>query len=138
MSAHPKAALLAELAEVAKTNDRPWEEFETRHCAHIQWATQSSLSQLLSCIVSSEYEVRRKPRTIQIGDRIIPEPLREEPEDGILYWYPDTQRRGANSFNWRGDNLDREMLVSGLIHLTPEAAQAHLDALLAFTRRDGK
>lgn len=79
MTAHPKAALLAELAEVAATNEKPWEEFETRNKKFgPTWFTQSSLAQLLSCIVSSDFEIRRKPRTIKIGDRTIHESLRAE------------------------------------------------------------
>lgn len=54
---HPHAALMAEYAEVAKTNPRPWEEFEYSDGSNLGW---------IHCIKSPEWlpehNYRRKPK----------------------------------------------------------------------------
>ena len=37
MAGHVHAALMAEYAEVAKTNDKPWEEFEYLSISNGRW-----------------------------------------------------------------------------------------------------
>lgn len=130
MTVHPKAALLAELAEVAKTNERQWEEFE--YCGNTGWFTCRNLHDVLC----SDLPVHRKPRTIKINGYDVPEPLREAPTRGTVVWLTNLHFGRSTQQIWDGMENHLAWLQLGLIHLTQEAAQAHIDALLAFTRRD--
>lgn len=78
---------------------------------------------------------RRKPRTIRIGTFDVPEPVREPLEMGQEYWIACTTDGRAGKYWWNQGDIDLRWLADGLIHLTKEAAQIHIDALLSFTRR---
>ncbi|EMT5674531.1 hypothetical protein WMR35_003943 [Morganella morganii] len=41
----------------------------------------------------------------------------------------------VDSFEWEGDHACNAWLDRGLIHLTKEAAEAHIAALLSFTQK---
>ncbi len=136
MTAHPKAALLAELTEVAKTNEKPWEEFESRYPKDAPWIPFFSLTDLVQTIEDGGREIRRKLRTIKINGYDVPEPLREAPKIGSEYFVADPLTSGNRCCTWAGSVTEYRYLKVGLIHLISAAAQTHIDALLSFTRRD--
>lgn len=64
----------------------------------------------------------------------VPEPLRVAPEVGVRVYKVLTPYIEYESYI--GGDDDCKMLKAGLIHLTREAAEKHLEALLSFTRSD--
>lgn len=80
-------------------------------------------------------EYRLKPSFIDINGHQVPEPVREPLQMGQEYWII-TLGYGACHHEWSG--TDQEIhcwLERGLIHLTEEAAEAHIAALLSFTQK---
>lgn len=79
---------------------------------------------------------RIAPKTININGHEVPEPVREPLGDGCVYYIPafDNTRLCTFCSHWSGDSIDLLWLSRGLIHLTPEAAEAHAKALLSFTQ----
>ena len=126
---HPHAAIMAEYAEVAKTNPKPWEEFERNSSSG--WVKLESNEQF---VASREY--RRKPRTININGYEVPEPLRVAPDKLSMVWVVDFfHGPNAMPFNWHGASKDYQLLSFGVIHTTKEAAELHAKALLSFTKK---
>lgn len=64
----------------------------------------------------------------------IPEPVREPLKIGQEYWVAEIAR-SAEQWLWDDDERDWFWLERGLIHLTEEAAEAHIAALLSFTQK---
>lgn len=84
------------------------------------------------------YKLRIKPETITINGHEVPCPVREPLEYQDGYYVPCVSNKERFAiFSWRPSCGDDSRLLSlGLIHLTPEAAIAHAEALLSFTRSD--
>ena len=118
MTAHKHADLMLQYAQDAAETDKPWERWEVN-------------------------EYRRKPQPIKVSvngkNTEFPEPVKIAPPDGTRYWMP-TQRAAfgfdVQKYVWEGDDGDFGFLNHGLIHLSPEAAQAHADVLNAICRGD--
>jgi len=86
---------------------------------------------------SEIHEYRRKPKTITINGFDIPEPMRESPINGTIYWVVDFYSdKGAEDFKWNDDAFDFKMLAKSICHSTEEAAKLHAKALLSFTKKD--
>lgn len=64
----------------------------------------------------------------------IPEPVREPLEIGQKYWIADIAD-GESYWTWNDDGADNRWLERGIIHLTKEAADSHIAALLSFTQK---
>lgn len=130
MSGHPHADLMAKAAEIAKT-DKAWYrhfEFKAR--------TMSSWADLVWIIGFDEnVEYRLKPRTIDINGHQVPEPVRDPLEVSNLLWIADITQLNAEQLMWTGHASDILMLERGILHLTKEAAEAHMTALLSFTQK---
>ena len=128
---HKHAALIAEYAKDASETDAPWERWEVGMAGTCFWTS-------LGCHPAwLDYNCyRRKPRTIRIGKYDVPEPLREEPENGEVYWVVDFGSTDTVSYShtWSGDFIDRFWFNGGLIHTTEEAAQLHAKALISLTQ----
>lgn len=73
---------------------------------------------------------RTKPRTIKIGDFEVPEPLREAPEKGSLFFFVNLHS-DPSGLVWGDQYHDEKWLSMGLCHATKEAAIAHARALIA-------
>jgi hypothetical protein len=129
---HPHAALMAEYAKDAAETDKPWERWEFRENVPDGWFDFAGDHP--GWLVDCEY--RRKPLTIRIGEYDVPEPLRDEPEDGEVYWVVDFSSTDTVSdiYTWSGDFIDRFWFNGGLIHTTEEAAQLHAKALISLTQ----
>ena len=81
---------------------------------------------------SENLEYRLKPRTININGFEVPEPLRSVPSYGTPYFIPDMI--DVLDVRWNNHSDDHRMLNAGIVHLTREAAEKHLEALLSFTK----
>lgn len=78
------------------------------------------------------------PGHIMIGDRAVPEPMREAPEAGQRYWIVTTTFPSlACSSGWQNDVDDRRLLSRGLIHSTEANARAHAEAIIALSAGEG-
>lgn len=119
MAAHKHAALMLQYAQDAAESETPWDRWEV--CRNGAWYgfTDNPMWVL-------EYEYRRKPKTIRIGEFDVPEPARELLKQRENYWVACTG--GIARFQWYDDDNDRKWLAGGLIHLTQEAAQQHAEA----------
>ena len=78
---HPNAHILAQLAEIAKTNDKPWKRLETKD-ANGDWVACNFYASLLY----PEAVFRIKPTTVNIGGVELEGPLREVPENDTKLW----------------------------------------------------
>ena len=78
---------------------------------------------------------RLKPSVITINGYEVPEPCREPLGEYERYWYPSCGFSPVKISMWEGGIYDHTLLSQGLIHKTKEAAEAHADALLSFTKR---
>ena len=81
MTAHPNAHILAQLAEIAKTNDKPWERLEMKNIAG-DWVDCNAYIPL----IHPKAVYRIKPTTVNIGGVELEGPVREAPEDGTKLW----------------------------------------------------
>ena len=77
-----------------------------------------------------------KDRTININGFEVPEPYRGEMENGQIYWFPSTNDDMPDFYEWEGDDVDKKIKENGLLHLSKEAAQMHLKALISFTKME--
>ena len=86
----------------------------------------------------SEYRFKpAEPKFITVNGIQVPEPVREPLERGQTFWLADANSAAACSLLWLGGSEHTARYLSlGLIHLTKEAAQAHIDAMLLPSRSD--
>ena len=80
MTAHPNAHILAQLAEIAKTDPEPWKRLEVQ--VGNGWLNCNEFTTPLNPNVA----FRIKPATVNIGGVELEGPLREAPEDGTKLW----------------------------------------------------
>lgn len=129
MSGHIHAELMAQYAKDARETDAPWKRWEFKNKHESLWRNLSTNPGW-----HKDDEYRRKPRTITINGREVPEPMREAPERGSVYYVVEVATgKMTRSDTWRGDDYDKRWLSRGLCHSTKEAAIAHAEALLSFT-----
>ena len=81
MTAHPNAHILAQLAEIAKTDPAPWRRLEVQN-VYGNWGWCGPHIALLH----PNATFRIKPTTVNIGGVELEGPLREAPEDGTKLW----------------------------------------------------
>ena len=132
MPKHPYAENMALYAQDAMETDKPWERWQFRVLDGDPW---------VDCTVSISWgldlQYRRKPRTITINGYEVPEPVREPLAMRQKYFFPCISNDGlVDWFHWGGYPIDNRLLGRGLIHLTEEAACAHAEALLSFTKKE--
>ena len=77
-----------------------------------------------------------EPKFIIVNGIQVPEPVREPLEEGQLYWLASPINGSPYSYRWDSTFSDRHWLSLGLIHLTCESAQAHINAMLLPSRTD--
>ena len=78
---HPNAHILAQLAEIAKTDPEPWKRLETKD-VNGDWVACNFYVSLLY----PEAVFRIKPATVNIGGVELEGPLREVPEHDTKLW----------------------------------------------------
>ena len=142
MSKFIHADLIAQYLEDANECEQPWLRWQYRRqlvdeeTDPIDALSESEWIDALGPIpFNPYYEYRRKPQMIRIGEFDVPEPVRDPLKNGQEYWLANVADRTARNCLWLGDGYDYKWLAAGLIHLTEEAAQIHINALLFFTRR---
>ncbi|WP_418132369.1 hypothetical protein [Morganella morganii] len=117
---------MAKAAEIAKT-DQYWQRhFEEKFHSTDKWNPMSDV------FFQTHREYRLKPRFIDINGHQVPEPVQEPLEYGTDYCVVVLD--GIDYQRWCDDEDDENLLKQGLIHLTKEAAEAHIAALLSFTQ----
>ena len=116
-------------AEDAAECSEPWLRWQYRSIGGM-WVDADGPFPFLPNVV-----YRRKPRTIRINGFEVPEPVREPLEKGQWYWLAENTRSTPVAYQWSNDKADYQWLDAGLLHMTEEAAQIHIDAMLSFTRR---
>ena len=128
---HIHAENMALYAEDALTTACPWERWEYRY----SYSDDDLWKQLcyFDPLWCEDREYRRKPKTIIINGFEVPEPMRVRPAVGDAYYYPHLLSGGVRTYPWIGDEIDQRAFKSGQCHLTKEAAELHLSALLSFT-----
>lgn len=134
MTAHKHAALMLQYAKDAAETDKPWERWEWRDI---------NTNRFVTCNQHPSWNVncgfRRKPQVIRVGRHEFPEPIKEAPEEGTVYWTIEAD--GWNGFyvehyKWLQNGEDESCIRQGLIHLTEASAQAHANVLNAICRGD--
>lgn len=76
------------------------------------------------------------PGHFMVGDRAVPEPMREAPERGTRYWYVEVSSKCLVwPKMWIGDEHDLLMLECGLGHLTEAPARIHAEAVIALSAK---
>lgn len=125
INGHPHADLIMKYAEIAQHDAEPWKYYE-----ELISGTWCNCQNHLCFYENLEY--RLKPRTININGFEVPEPLRNEPSDGTDYYVLDMSE--ISEMKWTSDVSEHQWLKAGIIHLTREAAEKHLEALLSFTK----
>ena len=135
MTAHKHAALMLQYAKDAMETDRPWERWEV--AAPNEWKGCE-----VSPSWSEDHNYRRKPETIKVGKLEFQKPIRDTPkEDEFVYYVTEGHKISDPPFVvadacFRCGAKPEWYLVHGLLHLSPEAAQAHADVLNAICRGD--
>jgi hypothetical protein len=125
---HPHAEFLHLVLNGEDTSD-----WEARHkeCPN---TTFSPASDYAGCVLGSPgfWTVRRKPKTIKIGEMDVPEPMRVAPADGTSYWVVRVAEDTPYLSIWTSDETDFGFgwLNSGLCHLKKEDAEQHRRALI--------
>ena len=77
-----------------------------------------------------------EPKYIVVNGVNVPEPVRERLKAGQPYWLVDPSNETPIVLNWHDNSQTKQWLSLGLIHLTREAAQTHIDAMLLPSRTD--
>lgn len=72
-------------------------------------------------------------RVIEVNGKTFPKPERTLPERGTVYWVADLFLGLVVSRSWNNEAYDIRAFNNGLVHLTAEAANAHLDALFSIS-----
>ena len=80
MTAHPNAGILAQLAEIAKTDPEPWKRLQIE--IEAGWVDCTKYIKLLN----PDAIFRIKPTTVNIGGVELEGPVREAPEKGTKLW----------------------------------------------------
>jgi len=85
-------------------------------------------------MLPERWQVRRKPKTIDINGFAVPEPVREPLTLEQGYFMPNIHTHTMPcEYMWGGGVFDTHALKSGMIHLNKEAAVTHGRALRSFT-----
>ena len=130
MTAHPNAQILAQLAEIAKTNPEPWKRLEVQ--VGNGWLNCNEFTTPLNPNVV----FRIKPATVNIGGVELEGPLREAPEVGTKVWrmfdHSPTPDEPA-SFSVQAPGCIK-WLKEGRLFATKEARDKYQDALVKLAR----
>jgi len=128
---HKHAALMLQYARDAAETETPWERWQYKSIYDADW-----IDGKVDFAFYQGWEYRRKPRFILINGIEVPEPMREKPEIGDIYYVPQVRYTFVEQLKWAGNGIDIFNLNSGLVHLTESAALSHVNALLSFTKKE--
>ena len=80
--------------------------------------------------------VEIKKRTININGFEVPEPERVAPKEGTPVFIPAFDEDLFSEYTYLHAGISYDFLKHGVLHLTKEAAIAHANALLSFTKKE--
>ena len=126
MTAHPNAHILAQLAEIAKTDPEPWKRLQRQ--AEVDWRDCDEFTALLH----PRFKYRIKPTTVNIGGVELEGPIREAPEENTGLWllFDHTASPGA-PFSFFPQQLEHIWwLNEGRLFASKEARDKYQDALV--------
>ena len=135
MTAHPNAHILAQLAEIAKTNDKPWKRLETKD-VNGDWVDCNFYVSLLC----PEAVFRIKPATVNIGGVELEGPLREAPEKDTRLWllFDPTPTLDTPLLFAKGIPEHIRWLYEGRLFASKEARDKYQDALAKLANGETK
>ena len=125
MTAHPNAHILAQVAEIAKTDPEPWKRLEVQ--IGNNWVQCGNCTPLLN-----PYAVFRiKPTTVNIGGVELEGPLREAPEENTRLWllFDHTNTPDASPLFAKGIPEHIRWLNEGRLFASKEARDRYQAAL---------
>lgn len=119
--AHPHFEIMANFAEIAAVNDKPWE--------HIQMRIPESNMEWMNCPRMPDWNVnveyRIKPYTVELAGVKVQLPITEAPEAGTIVYIPNlffpTQ---PIELNWSNSETDKALLQRNMVNLEAGAAIA--------------
>ena len=134
MPAHPNAHILAQLAEIAKTDPEPWKRLEVQ--IGDRWVKCSDCAPLLLHNVV----FRIKPTTVNIGGVELEGPLREAPEDGTKLWllFDHTDMPDKFLLFFAEAHGHIKWLSEGRLFASKEARDKYQDALVKLANGETK
>ena len=135
MTAHPNADILAQLAEIAKTDPKPWKRLEVKNTAG-DWVSCNYYDTLLHPKVI----FRIKPAAVNIGGVKLEGPLREAPEENTRLWilFDHTPTPDASFLFTRRQPGHTQWLNQGRLFASKEARDKYQDALVKLANGETK
>lgn len=132
---HPNAHILAQLAEIAKTDPEPWKRLEIKNTSG-DWVSYNYHDPLLHPKVF----LRIKPATVNIGGVELEGPLREAPEDGTKLWllFDHTDMPDKFLLFFAEAHGHVKWLNQGRLFATKEARDKYQDALVKLANGETK
>ena len=126
MTAHKHAELMLQYAQDAAETDKPWERWQIRPEGGTEgWHDCSG-----RLCFSERFEYRRKPRTLTYTVTI-PEPMREAPTLGSVYWICDPTSHPPVTWGyWSAHDSGQMRLARGLCFSTEADAITAAKAML--------
>ena len=130
MTAHPNAHILAQLAEIAKTDPEPWKRLE-------RYGTEGwVICNDITPVLNPDVVFRIKPATVNIGGVELEGPLREAPEKGTKLWllfdHTSTPDSPALFAKWTPEHT--QWLNQGRLFASKEARDKYQNALVKLAR----
>ena len=135
MTAHPNAHILAQLAEIAKTDPEPWKRLQMKGVAD-DWIDCNFYANILH----PEAVFRIKPTTVNIGGVELEAPLREVPEDATRLWllFDPTPTSYAPLTFFQSPPEHIRWLSEGRLFASKEARDKYQDALVKLANGETK
>lgn len=131
MAQHKHFELMALFLDDARVSETPWVFWQKRYIG-TQVGVWSDCNEQPGW--ANDFEYRRKPRTIRIGEFDVPEPMHNKPKKGEMYFSFDQYNYdNIFDFTWLDDSADNKALALGMCHATKEAAILHAIALISLT-----
>ena len=126
MTAHPNAHILAQLAEIAKTDPEPWKQLELKLEGNGVDCVKYTE------VLNPKAVFRIKPTTVNIGGVELERPLREAPENNTRLWllfdHTPTPDSPALFAKWTPEHI--KWLNQGRLFASKEARDKYQDALV--------
>ena len=134
MTAHPNAHILAQLAEIAKTDPEPWKRLE-------RYGTEGwVICNDITPVLNPDVVFRIKPATVNIGGMELEGPLREAPEKETELWllFDPTPTPYAPLTFFPSPPEHIKWLNEGRLFASKEARDKYQDALVKLANGETK
>ena len=123
--------LMRQIAEAIECNpDGWWREFERQiYVGYCQQKWVECCSQFVFFNELKGDNIRPKPRTYTLHVQEMPEPLREEPGFGSVYFLLCLRSGEITEIHWQGAPIERRWLSAGLCYPDEPTAREALEKL---------